>query len=66
MKKAFALMLALVMVLALVPAAFAKEDSAVKQVIAEAQGLTLEELAKKAIEESNGATFYGVGNSSRG
>ena len=65
MKKVFALMLALVMVFALVPAAFA-EDSAVKQVIAEAQGLTLEELAKKAIEESNGATFYGVGNSSRG
>ena len=34
--------------------------------IAEAEGMTLEELAKKAIEESNGATFYGVGNSSRG
>ncbi len=28
--------------------------------------MTLEELAKKAIEESNGKTFYGVGNSSRG
>ena len=28
--------------------------------------MTMEELAKKAIEESNGATFYGVGNSSRG
>ena len=66
MKKVFALMLALVMVLALVPAAFAAEDSEVKKVIAEAQGLTLEELCKKAIEESNGATFYGVGNSSRG
>ena len=26
----------------------------------------MEELAKKAIEESNGKTFYGVGNSSRG
>ena len=40
--------------------------SPVQEVIKEAQGLTLEELAKKAIEESNGATFYGVGNSSRG
>ena len=28
--------------------------------------MTLEELAQKAIEESNGKTFYGVGNSSRG
>ena len=37
-----------------------------QQIIAEAQTMTLEELAKKAIEESNGATFYGVGNSSRG
>ena len=40
--------------------------SAVQQVIEQAQGMTLEELAKKAIEESNGKTFYGVGNSSRG
>ena len=44
----------------------AKEQSAVQKIIAEAQGMTLEELAKKAIEESNGKTFYGVGNSSRG
>ncbi|MBQ5951262.1 MAG: hypothetical protein IJL66_03835, partial [Lachnospiraceae bacterium] len=35
-------------------------------IIAEAEGMTLEELAKKAIEESNGKMFYGVGNSSRG
>ena len=28
--------------------------------------MSMEELAKKAIEESNGKTFYGVGNSSRG
>ena len=72
MKKFVAMMLALVMVLALVactgskPASTETKDSAVKQVIKEAQGLTLEELCKKAIEESNGATFYGVGNSSRG
>ena len=37
-----------------------------KQIIQEAQGMTLEELAQKAIEESNGKTFLGVGNSSRG
>ena len=35
-------------------------------IIKEAEGMTMEELAKKAIEESNGKTFYGVGNSSRG
>ncbi|MBQ4011667.1 MAG: hypothetical protein II602_03895 [Erysipelotrichales bacterium] len=40
--------------------------SAVQKIIEEAQGMTLEELAKKAIEESNGKKFYGVGNSSRG
>lgn len=34
-------------------------------IIKEAEGMTMEELAKKAIEESNGKTFYGVGNSSR-
>jgi len=37
-----------------------------QQIIYEAQSMSLEELAQKAIEESNGATFYGVGNSSRG
>ena len=42
------------------------ELSATQKIIAEAQTMTLEELAKKAIEESNGKTFYGVGNSSRG
>ena len=71
MKKFIAVMLAFVMMLGLVacggsdkPAA--KNDSNVQKVIQEAEGLTLEELCKKAIEESNGATFYGVGNSSRG
>ena len=44
----------------------AAELTATQKIIAEAEGMTLEELAKKAIEESNGATFYGVGNSSRG
>ena len=37
-----------------------------QKIIMEAQTMTLEELAKKAIEESNGAMFYGLGNSSRG
>ena len=37
-----------------------------QKIIKEAEGMTMEELAKKAIEESNGQTFYGVGNSSRG
>ncbi len=37
-----------------------------QKIIQEAQGMSMEELAKKAIEESNGQTFYGVGNSSRG
>lgn len=43
-----------------------KELTAVQKIIKEAEGMTMEELAKKAIAESNGATFYGVGNSSRG
>ena len=42
------------------------ELSETQKIIQEAQGMTLEELAKKAIEESNGKTFLGVGNSSRG
>ena len=37
-----------------------------QKIIQEAQGMTLGELDKKAIEESNGKMFYGVGNSSRG
>ena len=40
--------------------------SRVEEIIEEAQTMTLEQLAQKAIEESNGKTFYGVGNSSRG
>ena len=40
--------------------------SSVQKIIKEAEGMSLEELAKKAIEESNGKMFYGVGNSSRG
>ncbi len=47
-------------------AAPAKKLSATQEIIQQAQGMSMEELAKKAIAESNGATFYGVGNSSRG
>ncbi len=42
------------------------ELTATQKIIAEAETMTLEELAAKAIEESNGKTFFGVGNSSRG
>ena len=46
-------------------AAPAANLSRVQQVIAEAETMTFDELAKKAIEESNGKTFHAVGNSSR-
>ena len=74
MKKFLAMMLALLMVVIAFagcngnggdkPAA--TTESAVQKVIKEAQGMTLEQLCRKAIEESNGKNFYGVGNSSRG
>ncbi|SDI45670.1 hypothetical protein SAMN05421493_1158 [Pseudobutyrivibrio sp. 49] len=44
----------------------AAELTGIDKIIAEAETMTLDELAQKAIEESNGKTFYGVGNSSRG
>ena len=43
-----------------------ENPTGIDAIIKEAEGMTMEELAKKAIEESNGKTFYGVGNSSRG
>lgn len=70
-KKIVAMLLVLAMVVSVL-AGCSKNDkpaataSAVDNIIKEAEGMTLEELAKKAIEESNGKTFYGVGNSSRG
>ena len=73
MKKALAIVLAVLMLVSLFAAcsnggsgSTDKEQSNVQKIIQEAQGMTLEELAKKAIEESKGKTFYGVGNSSRG
>ncbi len=75
MKKILAVVLALAMVLGLAAcggggssAQKPAEDnrSEVQKIIAEAQTMSFDELCAKAIEESNGKTFYGVGNSSRG
>lgn len=44
----------------------AENLTATQKIIQEAETMTLDELCKKAIEESNGKKFYGVGNSSRG
>ena len=65
MKKILAVVLALCLTLTMGSFAFAEGES-VEDVIAQAQGMTNEELYKKAIEESNGKTLYGIGNSSRG
>ena len=43
-----------------------KKVSEVNNIIEEAQKMTLEELALKAIEEANGKNFFCVGSSSRG
>ena len=68
MKKFLALALALLMIVpfALTGCGEQKATSETQKIIEQAQNMTLEELARKAIEESNGKTFYGVGNSSRG
>ena len=69
MRKFFALALTLVLLVSFVLTGCGsskKEQSEVQKIIEQAQSMTLEELARKAIEESNGKTFYGVGNSSRG
>ena len=63
MKKLVSVVLALMMLLTMVSFASAED---VADVIKQAEGLTLEELFKKAIEESNGKRFDAVGNSSRG
>ena len=70
MKKLLSFALACLMILSCVAlAACGKKEvklSATQEIIKQAQSMTLEELAKKAIEESNGKTFSGLGNSSRG
>jgi hypothetical protein len=43
-----------------------EEQSETEKIILQAQNMSFDELCRKAIEESNGKTFYGVGNSSRG
>ena len=63
MKKFLAMIMAMIMILSV--CSFASAES-VEEIIAQAQTMTLEELFKKAIEESNGKDFYAVGNSSRG
>ncbi len=75
--KVLAVLLALTMMLTFLAACGGKEEAAtdgkdageqseVEKIIAEAETMTNEELFKKAIEESNGKTLYGIGNSSRG
>lgn len=64
MKKFFAFLLSLVLILSLMGNVFAEES--IEDIIAQAQQMTNEELFQKAIEESNGKTLYGIGNSSRG
>ncbi|MCR5760692.1 MAG: hypothetical protein K6F82_01630 [Sphaerochaetaceae bacterium] len=69
MKKLFVVLMVLVLATSFVFAGGAGESakkSSVQEVIEQAEKMTFEELAKKAIEESNGQKVYGLGNSSRG
>ena len=68
MKKALSLFLAMVLGLTLgaASAGIASAAESVESVIKQAQGMSNQELFRKAIEESNGKTMYGIGNSSRG
>ena len=63
MKKLICIVLALIMVLSMV--SFASAET-LEEIIAQAQTMTNEELYKKAIEEANGKSLLGIGNSSRG
>ncbi len=64
MKKVVSVLMALMVLLTMVSFASAEDD--VAAIIEQAQGMTNEELYKKAIEESHDAVVAGVGNSSRG
>ena len=66
MKKTLAIVLTLAMLLSLCSVTAFAGEMTVEEIIAQAQTMTNEELFKKAIEESNGKTLYGIGNSSRG
>ncbi|MCR5565861.1 MAG: hypothetical protein K6F61_03345 [Clostridiales bacterium] len=63
MKKLLSILLVLAMVISVCSLASAET---LEEIIAQAQTMTNEELYKKAIEESNGKTLLGIGNSSRG
>ena len=67
LKKVFTLMAVLVFAIAVIACDTKKKElSRVDEIILEAETMSFKELALKAIEESNGKTFYGLGNSSRG
>ncbi|MCR5742010.1 MAG: hypothetical protein K6G38_06100 [Gammaproteobacteria bacterium] len=68
MRKFLSLSLAILSVFALVACGkkTEAEQSDVQKIIEQAETMSLHDLALKAIEESNGKKFYGVGNSSRG
>ena len=67
MKKVLATLLVVVLVVtAIAMIACDQKKSEVQKIIEQAQSMTMEELGRKAIEESNGKTFRGIGNSSRG
>lgn len=73
MKKIFIIALVCLFALSSVFAGGGKEEakttenqSYVKQVIAQAETMSFDEICKKAIEETKGQSVFGVGNSSRG
>lgn len=72
MKKIVSLLLVLTMTTSMLvgcgtkQASKSQEKSEAEKIIEQAEKMTLEELYQKAIEESNGKTMYGIGNSSRG
>ena len=67
LKRVFTLIAVLLLFVTVTACAKEKEElSKTDEIIVEAEKMTFKELAKKAIEESNGKTFYGLGNSSRG
>ena len=66
MKKIFVLLFIAITVFTIVACDEDKELSKTDEIILEAEKMDFKQLALKAIEESNGKTFYGLGNSSRG
>jgi hypothetical protein len=67
LKKVFTMIAVLLLFVTVAACEKEKEElSKTDEIIALAEKMTFKELALKAIEESNGKTFYGLGNSSRG